>query len=427
LAERASAERGRSGVIRVGHAGAPLIRSTLMPRIVLRAIEDGVTYVFSTLERHRMIRSLRRSARLVSTPVFLIGVGALALACDTDPSDGNQMDAAMEPQEDSGSSSDAGSDSGSMPSDAGSDASDAASNDAGPTPDAGDVDAGDTDAGTRTNANWMGAIGGSTSVAALSIPGTHDTGARFEDTPGTLKTQDLTVPEQLAAGVRYFDIRCKDVSGKFDIYHKTKYQMLSLDQVLESIFEHFAANPGETLIMSVKQEQPPENSTATFEETFDTYTAQHPDRWYLAPTIPTLDQARGKIILMRRFGVASTPKGLDATAFADNTTFTIDNGPAAKLRIQDYYEPTDNPAKWMAITDLLTEAKQGDLGTLFLNNTSAYFPLEGGAQDILSVSNVINPQVESYFTTNTSGRYGIVAMDFVDVAKSTLIVNTNFE
>jgi 1-phosphatidylinositol phosphodiesterase len=272
----------------------------------------------------------------------------------------------------------------------------------------------------------MGAIAGSTSIAGLSIPGTHDTGARFEETPGTLKCQDLTVPDQLVAGVRYLDIRCRNVSNKFDIYHRTLYQNLSFDEVLQSIFEFFASNPGETIIMSVKQEQPASDSTNTFEQTFDAYTAQHPERWYLAPTVPTLDQARGKIVLIRRFDAMSAPKGLDATVWADNTTFTIDNG-SAKLRIQDYYEFTDNDAKWATITSLFSEAKQGDPGVLFLNNTSGYHPLDGGVEDIPSVSNVINPKVESYFTANTSGRFGIVAMDFADATRSSLIVSTNFE
>src|SRR5207302_8528829 len=69
---------------------------------------------------------------------------------------------------------------------------------------------------THTGASWMGAISGGTSIAGLSIPGTHDTGARFEPTPGTTKCQDLTVADQLSAGIRYFDIRCRNVANKLD-------------------------------------------------------------------------------------------------------------------------------------------------------------------------------------------------------------------
>jgi 1-phosphatidylinositol phosphodiesterase len=364
-----------------------------------------------------MVRSNLRCSHRVRDLLLLASVGALALACSESPPADNAIDAAAHtPIADSGASEDATSDA--------SDAAPVEPKDA--ASDQASIDSGDADASTHTGANWMGAIAGSTSIAGLSIPGTHDTGARVEVTPGTTKCQDLTVPDQLSAGIRYFDIRCRNVGNKFDIYHTNVYQNLSFDDVLQSIFSFFASNPGETIIMSMKEEQPASNSTNTFEQTFDAYAALHPDRWYLAPTIPTLDQARGKIVLLRRFGAASVPKGIDATVWADNTTFTINNG-SATLRIQDYYEVSDDNAKWTSIVSLLSEAKQGSPTTLFLNNMSAYQPLDGGLENIPSVSDVINPKAVSYFTANTSGRFGIVAMDFADMTKSSLILSTNFK
>jgi 1-phosphatidylinositol phosphodiesterase len=314
-----------------------------------------------------------------------------------------------------------------VPNDAAADASvpvtDAGSGDA----DVPVTDAAATDlASAYTGSNWMGAIAGTTSLAALSIPGSHDTGARYEDVAGATKTQDLTVPDQLTAGIRYFDIRTRNVNNKFDIYHLTVYQNLSFDTVLQNISDFLVANPTEAIIMSVKEEQPASSSTNTFEQTFDTYTAQHPERWYLGATIPTLDQARGKIVLLRRFAATATPKGIDATVWADNTTFTNDNG-SAQLRIQDYYEVTDDDSKWAAITSLLTEAPAGSATTLFINHTSAYEDADGGLENIPNVSNVINPKVASYFTANTLGRYGAIVMDFVDTTKSSLIIKTNFK
>jgi 1-phosphatidylinositol phosphodiesterase len=373
-----------------------------------------------------MIRSHAVSRRLLTTP-FLVACGcAFFLGCGEPPSSNDMGDAAAPPPlDDGGGIADA------APNDAadtGVTLNDAASSDAadgGVTlNDAASSDA--ADASTYTAANWMGAIAGTTSLAALSIPGTHDTGALYEVVAGATKTQDLTVPAQLTAGIRYFDIRTRNVNNKFDIYHLTVYQNLSFDTVLQNIFDFFAANPGETILMSMKQEQPASGSSNTFEQTFDAYTAQHPDRWYLGATIPTLDQVRGKIVLLRRFTATSTPKGIDATVWADNTTFTIDNG-SAKLRIQDYYEVTDDDSKWTTITNLFTEANAGGATVLFLNNTSAYQVADGGLENIPSVSNFINPKVASYFTANTLGRYGVVAMDFADATKSSLILKTNFK
>jgi 1-phosphatidylinositol phosphodiesterase len=303
------------------------------------------------------------------------------------------------------------------PQDGGADAADGAhaadAADGAPVGDA--ADAGfviETEAGTFTASNWMGAFPGNTSLADLSIPGTHDTGATIDmpGTTGTTKCQNLSIADQLAAGVRYFDIRVKNLSNKFEVYHLSVDQQLTFDSVVQTISTFLAANPSEAIIMCVKEENPdPQTgSTNTFEQTFDSYTAQNPTGWYLGTTIPTLDQARGKIALLRRFNATTLPAGIDATNnWQDNTTFTIANGAAT----------------------LFTAALQPDAGTnvLFLNNTSAYFELDGGLEDIPSVSNVIDPELATYFTTATPGRYGIVGMDFVDTTKAWLILSTNFK
>lgn len=375
----------------------------------------------------RLLRSRAVSRLLRSTSLLLACGCALAVAgCGSSSSSDMGNDAAV-PVSDGGAHDLA------VPSDAAVDASvpanDLASGgsaDSGAPPgDAATTDAA-TDAGTYTSSTWMGAIAGTTSLAALSIPGSHDTGARFEDVAGATKTQDLTVPDQLTAGIRYFDIRTRNVNNKFDIYHLTVYQQLSFDTVLQNIFDFLTANPSEAIIMSVKEEQPASSSTNTFEQTFDSYVAQHPERWYLGASIPTLAAVRGKIVLLRRFSATSTPKGIDGTVWSDNTTFTIDNS-AAVVRIQDYYEITDDDSKWTAITGLLTEAPTADPAILFINHTSAYLDVAGGLEDIPDVSNVINPKLTTYFTANTLGRYGAIVMDFVDTGKSALIIKTNFK
>jgi 1-phosphatidylinositol phosphodiesterase len=369
----------------------------------------------------------------------------------SDAADGSAtQDSSTEDASDSGSNDSGAKDSGSNDSgsnDSGSgDAGDSGSNDSGSN-DSGPNDSGSTDSGDAgivdagfTPASWMGALPGAKSLAGLSIPGTHDTGATIDvpGTTGTTRCQSLSVDDQLAIGVRYLDIRLKATANDhFEVFHTSVDQNLTFDQVLASISSLFAAHPGEAIVMSLKQEQGAASGvTNTFEQTFRTYVTAKPSLFYLGATVPTLDQARGKIVILRRFNATTLPTGIDVYsggAWLDNQTFTLANG-SATLRIQDYYQITDNPKKWKAITDLFTEATQpadaGDGGSgdvLYLNNTSAYFELDGGLEDIPSVSNAINPQLVTYFTSHTSGRYGIVGMDFVDANKASLILNTNFQ
>ncbi len=73
-----------------------------------------------------------------------------------------------------------------------------------------------------------------------------------------------------------------------------------------------------------------------------------------------------------------------------------------------------------------TEANTSTGNTLYINFASGYKSLIFGIPSITTVSNNINPRINTYFTTNTFGRYGIIPMDFVDATRAQLIVEANF-
>ncbi len=277
---------------------------------------------------------------------------------------------------------------------------------------------------TYTLNNWMSIIDDNTQLSELSIPGSHDAGAMYESWPGTAKCQDLTIGEQLNIGTRFIDIRCRHIDDAFAIHHGSVYQNLNFDDVLEYCWDFLASNPSETIIMSVKEEYDESNITRTFQETFDTYVAKNPDGWYTGASAPILGDARGKIVLFRRFSY-STSYGLAATPdWADNSTFWIYH--YTTFRVQDQYQVDDNNDKWNAITSIFDEATSGNSTTLFVNFTSGYKSGWFGIPSITNVSNTINPLLVDYFTQNTNGRYGIIPMDFSNEERNTLIVATNF-
>lgn len=274
-----------------------------------------------------------------------------------------------------------------------------------------------------SGANWMGSIADYKNLASISIPGTHDSGALYEPVYGTAKCQDMTIDEQLAAGVRYLDIRCRHIDDAFAIHHGSVYQNLNFNDVLNSAYSFLNNNPTETILMSVKEEYDPSNNTRSFEQTFDSYIAANPDKWCLDTNIKNLGDVRGKIVLVRRFG-ASSSKGIDCTNWADNTAFTINNG-SANLRIQDQYVVPDNNAKWSVIQYHFNEAKSQNSSWLYINYTSGYKSIIG-IPSIRTVSDSINPQLLSYFTANAKGRFGITVMDFADNEKCAIIIASNF-
>jgi 1-phosphatidylinositol phosphodiesterase len=150
---------------------------------------------------------------------------------------------------------------------------------------------------TVASNSWMTALADNTNIAAISIPGTHDSGARVEPVSGTAKCQDLSIADQLEAGVRYLDIRCRHIDNAFAIHHGAIYQNLNFDDVLTACKTFLTNHPKEVIVMSVKEEYDASNNTRTFEQTFDTYVSKY-GNIVLGATVPNLGDVRGRIVLL---------------------------------------------------------------------------------------------------------------------------------
>ncbi|WP_268223105.1 phosphatidylinositol-specific phospholipase C [Sinomicrobium oceani] len=280
---------------------------------------------------------------------------------------------------------------------------------------------------TEDVANWMSYLPDAVSLNNLTIPGTHDSGARHEPVSGTAKTQELSISQQLEIGVRFLDIRCRHYQDAFVIHHGSIYQHLNFDDVLNACKQFLQQHPDETIIMSVKQEYNAEGNTMSFPEAFNAYVQQDPTLWHLPPGIPELGEARGKIVLFRRFGTSENI-GINAShSWGDKTTFTIDNG-SYSLRIQDEYVVSSNTAKFDKVVQVMEEAfeAEGTGNTLFVSFASGYKQILWAIPNIPGVSNEINPMLNSYFSTADQGIYGVIPLDFVNAELAGNIVNSNF-
>ena len=273
-----------------------------------------------------------------------------------------------------------------------------------------------------SGAQWMKSLDGDESLAQLSIPGTHNSGARFEPIRGTAQCQNLTIPDQLNAGVRFLDIRCRHRNDAFDIYHGPIYQHQNFADVVNSVADFLRAHPSETVIVSVQQTAGARDNTRSFEATFDATLANTPAAWLLDSTVPTLNQARGKIVLLRRFK-SNKPLGIDASMWPDNQAFETDN-----LRVQDIYNVSDSDAKWQAIESLLNQTRADDATTpLTLNFASGVKPLIFGIPNVIVVANDLNLRLARYFAAKKSGNLGVVIVDFADEKLCAAIYKTNGE
>lgn len=178
---------------------------------------------------------------------------------------------------------------------------------------------------------WMKYVGDNKFLDELSIPGTHDSGTCSVDNDtepqsSQVKCQQDYIPTQLLEGIRYFDIRL----GKGDdpgIDHGIFYLLkkdgnyLHLSDVIGYFKTFLNENPSEALIMLASRgndEATDESITTAFAKVM----ADNPNLFYTSSHVPTLGEVRGKIVLLRRFGLAGNSVsghtwGLDLTQWDD--------------------------------------------------------------------------------------------------------------
>lgn len=267
--------------------------------------------------------------------------------------------------------------------------------------------------------DWMKSLDGDKPISQISIPGTHNSAALYEPIRGVAKCQNLTIAQQLDAGVRFLDIRCRHQNNAFTIYHGPIDQHQNFADVIASVTDFLRAHPSETVILSVKEEYKSQNNTRSFEATFANTIARNPSPWLLGSTVPALNQARGKIVLLRRFN-AATPTGIDASNWPDNQTFANNH-----LRVQDIYKVSDTDNKWNSIESLLKQTRADKNPPLTLNFASGVKAGLFSIPNVPSVANEINPQLSQYFAENKGGNFGVVIMDFANEKLCKTIYRTN--
>jgi Phosphatidylinositol-specific phospholipase C, X domain len=179
---------------------------------------------------------------------------------------------------------------------------------------------------SASNPDWMRSLPDATSLAGISIPGTHETmsihGGALTQTQEDFGDSGRTLAAQLAAGIRMIDIRARVNGGNtFTIHHGAVYQNANFDDVLNTLAAFLAAHPSETVIMPLKQECTGEFGSCTdvagqmsFPDIFDLYASRRGDLFW-QPSInrgagaatPALADIRGKVVLAVMIGAHGGP------------------------------------------------------------------------------------------------------------------------
>ena len=202
---------------------------------------------------------------------------------------------------------------------------------------------------------------------------------------------------------------------------------LTLDAVLADCYAFLAQHPTETVIFTVKHEHG-DSTAADFQRTLQGFTAAREANWLLTDTLPTLGEARGKLVLLRRwedeagFGRESGVPFLweDQRGREDTSLAAAEEAQDGfTLLVQDRFK-YDADEKWDAfLTAMEAEPADGDVLLNFLstNGSSAYgHPWK--------YAKALNPRL---MALNDETLKGWVIVDFATAQLAEKIYSTNFE
>eukprot|EP00731_Ephydatia_muelleri_P000757 Em0001g757a len=256
--------------------------------------------------------------------------------------------------------------------------------------------------------NWMQDFPDNTSIAQLSIPGTHDTMAHA----GVLWawTQSLALIVQLSLGIRFLDIRCRHYRDSLPVYHGFVYEGVYFEDVLQTTINFLEANPSEVIIMRIEETYSAAENTRgrTFAQqvriAIDAFPA---DRFWTINQIPTLEQCRGKIVVV--------------DGFADGTMGIR----WADVHLEDHWK-TSATNKWAYVRNHLDTALQSSTSPTALFLTFSSFT--SGIQAPRELARSMNPKLHEYVRGKKEGRLGIIATDYPgpELIRDIILTNSNF-
>lgn len=300
---------------------------------------------------------------------------------------------------------------------------------------------------------WMAGIPDDALLSSVNIPATHDTGTAgvVEDAiPGVSITscQNLYYDEQLNMGARSFDIRgnaTKDDASAADvkIVHGGELWQcqekdgsdLTLQSILNTSLGFLEKHKSETVILTVK---PDAGSTVGLEHAVAEFIKSNEEKVYCGGDIPSMKEARGKIVFLRRFNLTQNYEGWVERAMGFNLTnwddisyknyeyaYKLYDDGKNHVYIQDAYN-TYGSEKWPYILETMKQTTGQDTSHPIEYNSWVFNYTSCSQGAPLGLTQEINPRLFKDEDNCIDTRFlGTVMLNFIDEPMSRLIYETN--
>ena len=298
----------------------------------------------------------------------------------------------------------------------------------------------DMDVEYSDTAEWMSFISGDTYLSQITIPGTHDSCATYVPLSYVMRCQNTDISEQLENGFRYLDLRValdeKEGGNRIKMVHNFANchvssnifsDYLYFDDVCQEKYSFLQKHSTETIIVNIKIEDD-KHPAADIQKLLMDEIKSNKDYWYTVDEIPTLDEARGRVVLCTRFSDNSqmSMMGLNMDWGAQDNNVPVDIPYELyvydnfRVWVQDRYKYSVED-KYDAVVDGL-ENCEADENTLFLNFVSTSG--DGVVGHPRGYAKTLNELLQEY-ELKASTSYGIIIVDFGDANLARHIYYTN--
>ena len=323
---------------------------------------------------------------------------------------------------------------------------------------------------TVKSTNWMGALPGTLKISDISIPGTHDSGScNLHDKQDDMSTQRYYIDELLNCGVRHLDLRTGlDDNNTVRIVHSSCHarnrsnQDLTLNETIGWIYGFLDSNPTETVILQVKMDTGGDTCERETFRKLEALAKETNSRIWAGDHVPTLDEVRGKILIISRLDPDKLQGGnyniekdgktlqwaLDCHDWKDSKDFATAltaQGSNYEVWTQDNWNRSASHKKSYIRATLFGNKNDGYTnGTMYrydrakevgkdawvFNYTSAN---NGSSENPFNISKEIHQWIYNSSDYSSSDRLvcndtftGVMAFDYMDGLMATKIYRTNF-
>ncbi len=316
---------------------------------------------------------------------------------------------------------------------------------------------------TLNGTNWMSGISGDRLLSEINIPGTHDTmcrnvwcyhafGSMYEY--GAL-TQDLTLEQQLSAGVRLLDLRLTNETKGLNNYDENNLRLchgsykifdldllyyclndegyvITLQSVMSTVTRFLREHPSETIIITLKSEYDNKDSDGAVVLKRIKEILQDYDRYiYMEDRMPSLREVRGKAVVL-----ANDKNGVMGNSMR---FWQTGGGTVSVGNILMFYENTYNikkEEKARTITDFYNVyIKDNDLPknlsthrsfSRIVYTSASTAPFDDSPADTAQVVNKLIYKGDDPLFSHKGKFYGWVYSDFVTNDSVSMLWKTNF-